>query len=365
MRVIPASVRVIQEKSPTKKIERIARICYKSEDKICEGSDIKMVQSLLKRRHMAMVEHASVCLTMDEETYYHVWRVMRAAEEQVLEGVEPWKCYLRFTELLNLEGTTPDAEHPYRARIEACNQVERFCISGNLRAWYESLEKMEEVNAIPPKMIVPLVEAAGGENGVLSRWYKYDVPVDEAHNYRDYGPEDYDVFCEAIEPSTLTNEERMMHEDISVLFTIDRGVTHELVRMRDCSFAQESTRYCNYNMGKYDSEITVIKPCFYEEGTDLYNEWYNGCLNDEGTYMQMISLGALPQQARDNLPHSTKAEIVATTNLREWRHILSLRACDSTGPAHPQIREVMCPLLKELRPQYPFAFGNLIMPEEK
>lgn len=362
MRVVPAGFQVIQEKSPTKKIEQIARICYKSEDKICEGSDIKMVQNLLKRQHMAMVEHASICVTLDEATYLIIWKTMLAAQQQVVEGKEPWKCYLRFTELVNLEGIEND-ERLWRMALKATDQVDRFCISGNMRAWYEALEHMEAVDMMPSKVVSALVHAAGGENGILGRWYNYDTHVDSIYNYND-APDNYDLLCDVVDVSTLTNEERMMHEDLSVLFTVDRGVTHEIVRMRDCSFAQESTRYCNYSLGKHGNEITVVKPPFYQVDTELYNEWLDGCKADEAKYMKMLSLGATPQQARGNLPHSTKADIVVTANLREWRHILSLRACDSTGPAHPQMSEVMRPLLYLLRPAYKFAFGDLVMPGE-
>ena len=170
----------------------------------------------------------------------------------------------------------------------------------------------------------------------------------------------------------LTPEERMVHEDVSVLFIVDRGITHEIVRHRDASFAQESTRYCNYNLGKFDNEITVIEPCFFnknEEPIDKlswskYKHWKEACLMSENAYFNLLKAGATPQEARDVLPTSVKAEIVVTTNLHEWRHILNLRACDSTGSAHPQIKEVMIPLFKEMKPIYSFALEDMIAANE-
>ena len=162
----------------------------------------------------------------------------------------------------------------------------------------------------------------------------------------------------------------MVHETFSVLFTVDRGVTHELVRMRDCSFAQESTRYCNYNLGKFGNEITVINPCFFDTGMGtasnslVYEEWKHSCETAERSYFKLLEYGAKPQEARDVLPTSVKADIVMTTNLAEWKHIFNLRACDSTGPAHPQMKEVMIPLFKEMREKYPFAFGDMIAADE-
>ena len=118
--------------------------------------------------------------------------------------------------------------------------------------------------------------------------------------------------------------------------------------MRVFSFAQESTRYCNYSKGKFGNEITVIKPCFWNEDTEVFNEWKMGCEESEKSYFILLNEGATPQEARDVLPTSVKADIIMTTNIREWIHILELRALGTTGKPHPQMEEVMIPLAKEL-----------------
>jgi thymidylate synthase (FAD) len=82
-------------------------------------------------------------------------------------------------------------------------------------------------------------------------------------------------------------------------------------------------------------------------------------------YFKILDNGGTPQQARGVLPSSTKADIVMTATLREWEHIFNLRACDSTGPAHPQIKEVMVPLLQDMQVQYQFAYGTMIPAELK
>lgn len=146
------------------------------------------------------------------------------------------------------------------------------------------------------------------------------------------------------------------HVGATVRIVCDRGITHEIVRHRLASYSQESTRYANYSHEKFGSEITVIAPCFWEEDSVEYELWRNAMLEAEKTYMQLVETGASAQQARSVLPNSLKTEIVVTCNLREWRHIFSLR-CDTA--AHPQMREIMLPLLSEFKSRIPVIFDDL------
>ena len=158
------------------------------------------------------------------------------------------------------------------------------------------------------------------------------------------------------------------HSSLSVRFTVDRGVSHELVRHRIASFAQESTRYVNYSLDKFGNEINVIN---IRDGIDLDNkmknmdssiidailrEWFSAMKDAEKHYMKMIELGATPQIARSVLPNSTKTEITITTNYREWRNFFKLRV---PATAHPQMREVTIPLLKELKNRLPIIFDDI------
>jgi len=129
-----------------------------------------------------------------------------------------------------------------------------------------------------------------------------------------------------------------------VRFTVDRGVTHELVRQRDASFSQESTRYCNYSNGKFGSAITFVDPFFWAYDSEEYTIWKDVCMYCETGYKALIDLGAKPEEARSVLPNSTKSEIVMSTSLNGWKYIFSLRVPTS---AHPQMREVMIPLYNE------------------
>jgi thymidylate synthase (FAD) len=152
------------------------------------------------------------------------------------------------------------------------------------------------------------------------------------------------------------HESVLEHETLSVRFICDRGVSHEIVRHRLCAFTQESTRYCNY-VGK---GITFIRPFFWKDN-DVKSLRWRTCIEEcENSYNYLIKNGATPQEARSVLPNSLKTEIVVTANIREWRHILTLRTAKS---AHPQMRQIMIPLLKELQQKLPILFEDIKLNE--
>lgn len=145
------------------------------------------------------------------------------------------------------------------------------------------------------------------------------------------------------------------HYSFSVKFIVDRGVLAECTRHRIASFCAESSRYCNYSKDKFGDEITVIKPFFYKEGTAEFEFWRKAMLESERAYMFLVS-NSSPEEARCVLPLSLKTEMVMTANIREWRHFLTLR----TSPfAHPQMRQVTIPLLRELKEKIPIVFDDI------
>lgn len=152
------------------------------------------------------------------------------------------------------------------------------------------------------------------------------------------------------------HESVIEHGAGTVKFICDRGVSHELVRHRLAAYSQESTRYANYSRDKFGREITVIKPCFWPEDSPVYKQWLQAMEQAERAYMQLLDRGAKAQEARSVLPNSLKTEVVMTANLREWRHVLKLRC---SKPAHPQIREVMLPLLQDFKKLVPVLFDDL------
>ena len=165
------------------------------------------------------------------------------------------------------------------------------------------------------------------------------------------------------------HESVIEHSLMTVRFVFDRGISHEMVRHRLCAFSQESTRYCNYGKG---DDINFIKPPFWPEEdsgdsavseSEPYDVWEHACLTAESDYNALVNFHkAKPEQARSVLPNSLKTEIVVSTNFREWRHIFRLR---TSKRAHPQIREVMVPLLKELKakPNLGLLFSDIEVTE--
>lgn len=145
------------------------------------------------------------------------------------------------------------------------------------------------------------------------------------------------------------------HESFSVRFITDRGISHEIVRHRLASFTQESTRFCNYSKDKHNNELTFIdaRPYMACKGTKIWLETMEAA---EKNYKAMMKCGISPQFARSILPNSLKTEIVVTANLREWRVIFKQRTAKS---AHPQIREIMQPLLKSIKQQIPVIFDDI------
>ena len=183
------------------------------------------------------------------------------------------------------------------------------------------------------------------------------------------------------------HESVLEHEKLTILFVCDRGVSHEIVRHRICicSFSQESTRYCNYANDKFGNQITYIIPAWFErtseglihdvkelnnhipEGVNVFHEdprydydmefgWGVDMLTSEIAYNKKIKGGWRPEQARSVLPNSLKTEIVVTANMREWRTIFKQR---TSKAAHPQMRELMIPLLEELKVKLPVIFDDI------
>lgn len=167
------------------------------------------------------------------------------------------------------------------------------------------------------------------------------------------------------------HEAMLEHASMTVKFICDRGISHEIVRHRIASYAQESTRYCNYCKEKFDEQISVIPPYIFQikdnkpEWCDTFeNVWSDAMRGCEGAYMILIKNGVPPEWARSVLPNSLKTEIIVTMNMRGWRHFLKLRAAGTTGKPHPQMQEIAVPLLKELREKLPALFDDIPLPEE-
>lgn len=237
-----------------------------------------------------------------------------------------------------------------------------------VRPGYEFLQKPDPAEALR------LIETAG------RTCYKSEQRM---------GPETAPEFVRRI--VARGHESVLEHSLVTVRFVVDRGVSHELVRHRLAAYSQESTRYCDYggqrlsfvippwldlSPGRYGlsggatpewqctpaaaataeaagagapTPLTAIEPAA--------RAWLAALAAATQAYEGLRALGWAPQQARAVLPHALKTDIVVSANFREWRHILRLR---SAAAAHPQIREVMLPLLRAFAALYPALFSDLL-----
>lgn len=276
-----------------KQIEKVGRVCYKSEDKITEDSAKPFVDRMIKSGHGAMLEHGTVYLFCPTEEY-----VDSNGDVQYYNPLEKYQ------------------NNNYSALVDS---NEGIYVTTNLRV---------------------LVE-----NGWMG---------------------DLQYLCEPTE----------FHEKrITVHFVCDRGVSHEFVRHRVMSFAQESTRYCNYSKDKFGNELTFIIPEWCPEIREGSNKGWDPCSiydklylqhlqNAENTYFALLKQWdeRVPdkryksgfknnpwttQQARAVLPNSLKTELVVTGFTSDWNHFFDLRARGTTGAPHPQAKELAEPLMEE------------------
>ena len=312
MKVIQPSATIMEHNvTPYQFIEKVGRTCYKSEDRITENSAEKFVKGLVKRQHWAMLEHETIYLVVSEEFMC-----------DFLVDMQDYQDELKYFNITS----------------------ERYVniISGSFRSFHDLFERGHSshlINFIKMGMqfTFPLVYGeCDNEHFRTNKVY--------------YGKDSCTLYTrqEFINGFHDKPEILFKHLTHTIKFVCDRGVSHEFVRHRPCSFAQESTRYCNYSLDKFGDEITVIEPCFFEKGSPLYNVWSNNCLDTESNYFSLLNNGATPQEARSVLPNSLKTELIITATEEEWQHIVDLRYLGKTGAPHPQMKEVMSLAIKDL-----------------
>lgn len=311
MKIIAPEVKIMRTgletdfMTPEQFIEKVGRTCYKSEDKITETSAEKFVSGLIKHGHEAMIEHWSLVFRTDYATYNNMrsdWNDLM--HDKNVECATELRPFIRFTDRIDDNGN------------------DRFIISANMRAWRDHVKACVKAMGHIPQYL----------HGVVNNYHLF-FP-----EYQYYIPGI--IMNDKLIPisiSELTEAERKIHQDVTMKFVCDRGVTHEVVRHRVASFAQESTRYCNYAKDQFGNEITVVRPSWCDEGQMVYTVWYNGCKDCESNYFMLLSEGATPQEARSVLPSSLKAELIVTMNLDGWEHFFKLRCAPD---AQPDMREV-------------------------
>lgn len=323
MKIVPASYEILPTLPPLLQIEAAGRTCYKSEDAMTDTSAARFVKNLLDRKHYAMLEHAVVHLLVDID--------LRNTNNPPIR-LQRW-----------LAGYYPVAPAARRIIASPISHTQSL-LTANVRVWVETLQS--EYNdayftAIQNALHKYIPEVFPDARETVSECPACFVITDEAVE-EVVGGVSWAVFHYT--PDDILR--RHLHH--SVRFVCDRGVSHELVRHRVASFAQESTRYCNYSKDKFGNAVTFIKPCFFDVKDSMYDVWKRQCESAEQWYLAMLANGASPQEARSILPNSLKTEIVVTANEDEWQHIFNLRAKGTTGKPHPQMLELMLPLYEEM-----------------
>lgn len=306
MRLIKPSFQIIKPTGYTiddiyKSIELAGRVSYKSEDRITEDSAKKFVDMLMKRKHYSPLEFGTVYLKVPARKY-------RFLDNDYFDECDDIKDSFY--------------SNPY---TKIHSQEGYHYISTNYRVLLENFSKE-----------------------FISELLQYLCEPTEFHKKR-----------------------------YTVKFTCSRSISHEFVRHRTFSFMQESQRYCNYYLEKFNSEITCIQPVWFTH--DLTNESFiNGnvgllknspadgyttneeifirnLMYDEEWYMELLSNGLKPEEAREILPNATKTELFMCGTQSNWEHFLELRCAPN---AHPQARELAIPLREE------FIKNNFISNEE-
>lgn len=302
MKLIESSVQIIEEKDPYKMIELAGRTCYKSEDKITENSAKEFVDRMIKLGHGAMLEHGTIYLNIPEQTY-----------TETLED--------EFGKFNNPNNGIVD-----RYRKNKYSKVNSVAANEELRKKYPKVRPFKLTHHYITTNLRVIVENGWEED------LKWQCDPTEHHEKR-----------------------------ITAKFICDRGVSHEFVRHRVFSFAQESQRYCNYNKDKFNNELTFIKPTWLDIPTGDYTYWDgdwcdidnmkiqlpsdNGvadnflwCLNNAGMqYRLLINKGLKPQEARAILPNAIKTELVMTGFESDWEHFFELHC---SGAAHPDAKKL-------------------------
>ncbi|NIA08398.1 MAG: FAD-dependent thymidylate synthase [Nitrospiraceae bacterium] len=291
-------------------IERCGRVCYKSEDRISPDSAGPFIEGIIKRGHESVLEMAQIV----------------------------------FEVVVDTESTM----HKFFERIPRFCQVDRlergrYLLSGNPRVFrdlargHRDLKLVKAVSKLLteyyPVLFSDLVPSHG--------WIPQDGIV-----VRLLTPQEIDQ---------LPTEQFIRHRAFLVHLTVNRAVTHELVRHRIASYLQESQRYCRYGEARFGGEVIFIRPCFFSEGSDEYRLWLDAISRAEGTYLELLKTSS-PQAARTVLPNSCKTEIMVHATLEEWMHILRLR---TSKAADPSMREIMLALLPEFVRRFPAVFGPI------
>lgn len=262
-----------------KHIEYCGRTCYKSNDKITDDSGKPFVDRMISNNHLAMLEHGTVYLYLEENSYN--W-----FEEKKYVNSDEYDKWI--------------------------------VIIGNIYDRYKENKYSRVINVY--------------YNGARRVYITTNLRVIIENHWED----DLEYICQPMEEHIRR---------YTVKYTHDIHFYKDITRHRVFSYAIESTRFCNYIKEKFGHSVTFAMPCWLKD--EEREEFENDLQTIESIYFKWINRGWQPQQAAYFLCQGTKAEIIMTGFVDDWRHFFDLRAIGTTGAPHPSVKELALPLMNE------------------
>lgn len=287
MNLVDHSIELIESDDIYKKIEWAGRVCYKSENRIEEGSYEKFIkQIILRSGHYSVLEHSDII-------------IQTSASKEIEEAVPQYlKTHFYFS------GET---------------------VYANVRAWRELLEYYY--------MFDPMIREFPILFGDLEVFTKKDS----------------DVYFAVLHNSFKSIADFIHGKRETFLVTTTRDISHQIVRHRLLSISQESQRFCNYSKNKHNNSIKFIAPSFIKENSDLLSRWKYNRKKEEEEYFYYLD-NYPPEKARNCLPNCVATDLVLTANLWEWKHIFDLRcARDAQSEIRDLMNSAKDQLLRKYR----------------
>lgn len=341
-------------------IEQIGRTCYKSENMITNESATKFITRLNSSHHWAMLEHYIFRIVLPTALVRNIMK-MRSVNDPDLQKAFDYidviydiPCYddsslliASPTAINTLRDAAFHAAYEYRGNSKY--------MDFQMGLWSASV-MIKLIHGRYPLLVNDTPSLDSADEILVNNSIAITLNTNSFRVLSDHEVSSLIKYCLDAENYDFAKTIAKLATWFSVRFVVNRGISHELVRHRPASYAQESTRYCNYSKDKFSNQIVCICPLYYTNGQGidsndpLFLKWKEGCEHDEKIYFELLNMGATPQQARGNLPTDLKTEIVCTTIFNEWLHIFDMR-CDKRT-AHPQIVEVMQPLADWMKQYY-------------
>lgn len=304
-------------------LERCTRTCYKSEDRICEGSAEKLLSKVVKGyKHLSVTEHANCIIDI---VLADVTEVLQPAKTLALILNAGIIGHKHAVALFSSRASSPDSS--------------TLRLSGNIRMWRELIDSpiSEELRCIL--------------QGSLNKCWPFFFEDDGArpkNNSRTYLQLSNPLACE------VSHEERIKHCTLTVKIVCDRTTSHQLVRHRMGSYSQESQRYCNYGKKGFQFIVphalrfnTIAKTYFIDSARQSYSE-----------YTALLKLGVKPEDARGVLPGCTKTELMVTYTLDMWKHFFKHRGHNKK--AQHQIRHLALDIERQFSELMPNLFPSVV-----